>query len=56
MFFFFQKNSERGAGGLAQSEIPLSEKNEIVFGFFSQKIGDILGKKEKSSLKANLQK
>ena len=29
LFFFLQKNSERGAGGLAESEISLSEKNEI---------------------------
>ena len=34
--FLFQKKSERGAGGLAQSKISLSEKNEIFLDFFSK--------------------
>ena len=37
-FFFLQKNSERG-GGLAESEISLSENTEIFLDFFSSKGG-----------------
>ena len=42
-FFLFRKNSERG-GGLVQSKISLSEKNEIFLDFFLFKMD--LGKRD----------
>ena len=35
-FFFFRKNSERGEGGLAESEISLSEKTKNFWTFFAK--------------------
>ena len=43
--FFFQKNSERGGRGLAESEIFLSEKTEIFLEFFFERGGSHLFQK-----------